>query len=227
MVWEQLLSGIKNAVFLGEAGCGKSELAIDLALSLAAQGETVHFFDMDQTKPLFRSRDVAALLEQAGVVCHYEQQTADAPTMVGGVAPLLLNESVRVILDVGGGDAGARLIGGFAPLLKRPNTSVFYIVNPYRPWSGSIEAIDSTLTAVLHAAHLQKPRYIANPNLGADTTAAEFSEGLETTLALLSPYVTVEAAAMPAWLVGQVSAPLPLLPITPRINYPWDESPLK
>lgn len=222
MVWEQLLSGIKNTVFLGEAGCGKSELAIDLALSLAVQGETVHFFDMDQTKPLFRSRDVSALLEQAGVVCHYEQQTADAPTMVGGVAPLLMDESARVILDVGGGDAGARLIGGFAPILRRANTAVFYIVNPYRPWSGSIEAIDSTLTAVLHAARLQKPRYIANPNLGADTTAEEFSDGLQTTLDLLSPYVTVEAAAVPAWLAGEVSTPLPLLPITPKINYPWD-----
>ena len=61
--------------FLVEAGCGKSELAINLALSLAAQGERpVHFFDLDMTKPLFRSRDQGAFLEANGVTVHFEEQ---------------------------------------------------------------------------------------------------------------------------------------------------------
>ena len=46
-----------NSIFLGEAGCGKSELAVHLALELARQGREVHFFDLDQTKPLMRSPD--------------------------------------------------------------------------------------------------------------------------------------------------------------------------
>lgn len=53
-------------VFLGEAGCGKSELAVQWALTAAERGRDVHFFDLDQTKPLLRSRDAAALLEGAG-----------------------------------------------------------------------------------------------------------------------------------------------------------------
>ena len=56
-----------NTVFLGEAGCGKSELAVHWALALVSQGREVHFFDLDQTKPLMRSRDAAALLTDAGV----------------------------------------------------------------------------------------------------------------------------------------------------------------
>ena len=66
MAWEGLLRQ-RNIVFLGEAGCGKSELAVHLALELAGQGREVHFFDLDQTKPLMRSRDVESLLESAGV----------------------------------------------------------------------------------------------------------------------------------------------------------------
>ena len=89
MAWETLHRQ-PNTVFLGEAGCGKSELAVHLALELASQGREVHFFDLDQTKPLMRSRDAESLLEAAGVTVHFQQQTADAPTQTGGLIPLLL-----------------------------------------------------------------------------------------------------------------------------------------
>ena len=117
MAWEGLLRQ-RNIVFLGEAGCGKSELAVHLAQELASQGREIHFFDLDQTKPLMRSRDAESLLESAGVTVHFQRQCADAPTQVGGLIPLLLDEEKTVILDVGGNDTGARLIGGCAHLLK-------------------------------------------------------------------------------------------------------------
>lgn len=209
-----------NTVFLGEAGCGKSELAVHWALELSSQGREVHFFDLDQTKPLMRSRDAAALLTDAGVTVHFEQQRADAPTQVGGVVPLLLDEDKAVILDVGGSDTGAKLIGGYAHLLQ--NADVWFVVNPYRPWSASVEHIDGTLSAVLRASRLKTPRFLLNPNLGRDTTAEEYLAGLAQGLALLSPYVTVEAAAVPEALYAQVrtETSLPLIPITTHISVP-------
>lgn len=212
-----------NTVFLGEAGCGKSELAVHLALELAEQGKAVHFFDLDQTKPLMRSRDAETLLADAGAAVHFEQQRADAPTQVGGLVPLLLDESKNVILDVGGNDTGAKLIGGFAHLLK--NADVWFVVNPYRPWSATTEHIDGTLSAILRASRLKTPRFLLNPNLGRDTTAEEYLAGLAQGLALLSPYVTVEAAAVPAALWEQVrtQTELPLIPIISRMSVPNTE----
>lgn len=209
-----------NTVFLGEAGCGKSELAVHLALELAEQGKAVHFFDLDQTKPLMRSRDAEALLADAGAAVHFEQQRADAPTQVGGLVPLLLDESKNVILDVGGNDTGAKLIGGCTHLLR--NADVWFVVNPYRPWSATTEHIDGTLSAILRASRLKAPRFLLNPNLGRDTTAEEYLAGLAQGLALLSPYVTVEAAAVPDTLYAQVRphTDLPLLRVTPRITIP-------
>ena len=209
-----------NTVFLGEAGCGKSELAVHWALTLVSQGREVHFFDLDQTKPLMRSRDAAALLTDAGVTVHFEQQRADAPTQVGGVVPLLLDEDKAVILDVGGSDTGAKLIGSYAHLLQ--NADVWFVVNPYRPWSASVEHIDGTLSAVLRASRLKMPRFLLNPHLGRDTTAEEYLAGVEQGLALLSPYVTVEAAAVPEALYAQVrtETSLPLIPITTHISVP-------
>lgn len=168
-VAENILTGLpagRAAVFLGEAGCGKSELAVHLALSLAGKGREVHFFDLDQTKPLMRSRDAQELLEGAGVTVHFERQTADAPTQVGGLVPLLLAPDKNVILDVGGGDAGARLIGGYSHLLK--NADVWFIVNPYRPWSGSTEHIDGTLSAILRAAEAAALPAQPEPRTGDD-----------------------------------------------------------
>ena len=209
-----------NTVFLGEAGCGKSELAVHWALALVSQGREVHFFDLDQTKPLMRSRDAAALLTDAGVTVHFEQQRADAPTQVGGVVPLLLDENKAVILDVGGSDTGAKLIGGYAHLLQ--NADVWFVVNPYRPWSATTEHIDGTLSAILRASRLKMPRFLLNPNLGGGTTLEEYLDGIRQGLELLSPYVAVEAAAVPAPLYEQAKAEtaLPLIPITSHISVP-------
>ena len=209
-----------NSIFLGEAGCGKSELAVHLALELASQGREVHFFDLDQTKPLMRSRDVEGLLESAGVTVHFQQQCADAPTQVGGLIPLLLDESKTVILDVGGNDTGAKLIGGYAHFLK--NADVWFVVNPYRPWSATTEHIDGTLSAILRASRLKAPRFLLNPNLGRDTTLEEYLDGVRRGLDMLSPYVTVEAAAVPAGLYEQANeeTSLPLIPITSHISVP-------
>ena len=94
-----------NFVFLGEAGCGKSEIAVNLALRLAALGEKpVHFFDLDMTKPLFRSREVAEELEKRGVSVHFEEQFMDAPTTVGG-PELLLRRDDGMVQEVFSGEA--------------------------------------------------------------------------------------------------------------------------
>ena len=164
--------------------------------------------------------DAAALLEEGGVTVHFSEQYADAPTQTGGLMPLLLDGSSTVLLDVGGNDTGARLIGGCAHLLR--TAAVYFVVNPYRPWSGTAAHIDGTLSAVLRASRLQAPRFLLNPNLGRHTTAQEYLDGLAQGLALLTPYVAVEAAAVPDALYAQVRARtgLPLLRITPRITVP-------
>ena len=137
--------------------------------------------------------------------------------------PLLLDAHKAVILDVGGNDTGARLIGGYAHLLK--DADVWFVVNPYRPWSSTTEHIDGTLSAILRASRLKMPRFLLNPNLGADTTPEEFLAGVTQGLAMLSPYVTVEAAAVPAALYEQVrhQTALPLIPITSHISVPETE----
>lgn len=216
-----------NFVFVGEAGSGKSEAAINFARQLAARSDKpVHFFDLDMTKPLFRSRDAAASLEAAGVTVHFMEQFMDAPTLVGGVNPLLRDEGVIVVMDVGGDHIGARSIGGFAPRLNRPDSAVFYLINPYRPWSDTIDHIDETLGKILGVSHIQLTQLtlVSNPNNGsALTTAQEVIDGHREVVRLVGEYLPVAFCCVREELADEVAAAVevPVFPLHLELLYPW------
>ncbi len=216
----------KNYVFLGEAGCGKSEIAMNLAVNLAAKNSRVHLFDLDMSKPLFRSRDLAEFLTQKAVTLHYQEQFMDAPTRVGGVEALLRSSEDRVILDVGGDYIGARAVGAYAPLLNRDDTAVCYVINPFRPWSDSLEHIGMVLSQVLGVSHIAFDRlhFIANPNLGPGTGKEDFREGCRLLEPLLAAGVSIDCCCAEEKLCRELSdsLDLPLMPLRLYLSYPWE-----
>ena len=180
---------------------------------------------MDQTKPLFRSRDVRQALTEAGVVCHATAQVLDTPNLVSGAGHFLCDEDSYVIVDVGGNEAGARLIGGLAPYFSRQDTSIGYLINPYRPWSQDVYSIDSIMTEIRRAARIPSVHVIASPNLGRTTSASEFLEGCDRLIRMVGEYVEVEFAVVMEALYESVkeASPFLLLPIRLRMKYPWDD----
>ncbi len=217
---------VTNFVFIGEAGCGKSETAINLAYDLAKEGsKPVHFFDLDMTKPLFRSRDKAKPMEEAGITVHFEEQFYDAPTLVGGVRPLMADPDSWVILDIGGDYIGAREIGGFAPIVNRDNTAVYYIVNSFRPWSATIDHIDGVLSQVLGVSHIQleKLRFIGNPNLGVRTTAEDVLKGIEDTKAILGGVVPIDFFCAKRQIAQALPDDIKVYPVDLHLTYFWED----
>lgn len=221
-----LNAGNKNFVFVGEAGSGKSEIAINFAHLLLEQSEKeIHFFDMDMTKPLFRSRDISKRLEDAGVVCHYQEQFMDTPTLVGGVRKLLNDDAACVVMDVGGDHIGARAIGGFAADINKKGTAVYYVLNAFRPWSYDIEHIDKTLGDILGASRVQlkQLRLINNPNVGPETSADEFIDGCKLMDGIVNPYMTVDFACARDSIAEQVKThvDIEVMPLHLYLTYPW------
>ncbi len=215
-------------IFIGEAGSGKSEIAINVALALAAQSEKpVHFYDLDMTKPLFRSRDQAAFLTGQGIHVHFEEQFMDAPTVTGGVTRQMLDESVYTVLDVGGDYIGARSIGGYAPMLNRPDCSVFYVINPYRPWSMDLEHIDKVLSQTLGVSHVRLDllHLIGNPNLGSSTDAQNVLDGMRKLDEMVGPYKPVEFTTVMDSLSQSVAAETSgiVIPIKLYLTYEWEQ----
>lgn len=225
-VLRQLIGSKTNFIFLGEAGSGKSEVAINFARHLAELGEKpVHFFDMDMTKPLFRSRDVTKQIKSMGIIFHYQEQFYDAPTMVGGVNLHLKDDNCYVVMDVGGNDTGARAIGGYAPKINKENAKVYYVLNAFRPWSENIDDIDRTLALILGISHIQleQVHMINNPNNGLTTTKEEFLYGCQKMRKMVKPYKDVEFACVMDNLYEELKdeVDILLLPLKLYLTYPW------
>lgn len=208
----------KNFIFIGEAGSGKSEIALNFAKWLSEAGScATHFFDMDMIKPLFRSRDARQALEEENVVFHCQEQFMDAPSLVGGVVSSLKDKNRHVVMDVGGDYIGARSIGGFAPHIDSDDTRVYYVLNIFRPWSCDIEHINETLVKILGVSHIRmaKLHMVNNPNNGQTTTKEEFVSGIKRMSDIISPYAAIDFACVREELYDQVKAEadVPVLPI--------------
>lgn len=215
-----------NYVFLGEAGSGKSEIALNYAMALAEVGDReVHFFDMDMTKPLFRSRSVLEEMEDRGIIFHYEDQFMDAPTLVGGVRRHLRDDDCYVVMDVGGDYIGARAIGGFAPDLNGETTGVYYVLNSYRPWSYDLDHIDHTLVDILGVSHvsLDNVSMVNNPNIGPETSLEDFLAGCDKMDEMVKPYKDIEFACVSEHLYEEAKDRVEgqLMPLRLFLKYPW------
>ena len=221
----QIDTGKNVFIFLGEAGSGKSEIAINWALSLAYAGNAVRFFDMDQTKPMFRSRDTAPLLRAQGVTMSDCSQFLDAPVIPDAVFENLSNPEAIAILDIGGNATGARCIGQFAEAWGK-TVEAYLVMNSYRPFSGNQLDLVRTADEILTVSRLERIRVISNPNLGEQTTLEDVVEGhtqLERLLA--GTPLQIDFLVVDQRLEAKVRQSLPAVPIFAISRYikaPWE-----
>lgn len=221
--FEQLLNEKKNFVFIGEAGSGKSELVLNFANKLAEKtGKGVDLFDLDQTKPLYRSRDMQEDFAKRGVTIHYQDQYLDAPVMVGGVRVSLISDNYT-LLDIGGGHQAAKFAGAYSDLLSKDDSVPVYVINPYRPWTKSVDAIDGTMRHILGSMRLDHIYMLANPNLGYATTVSEFMEGLDKIDELMDGYTVVNSACVRRDICNEAAklTNKHLIPVDLFLTYSW------
>ena len=160
---------------------------------------------------------------QKGVEINYQLQFLDAPIVVGGVAESLMNKDVYTILDIGGGHNASRVVGVYAHLLKDDDTVPVYVINPYRPWTKSLKAIDETMSDIVTAARLNRIYILGNPNLGYQTSAEEFMEGLARLDEMLDGIVTVGSFVVRDEIYDEVKGMTDrhLFPIELFLTYSW------
>ena len=221
--FEDLMKQKNNFVFIGEAGSGKSELVLNIAHMLAQEtGRQVDLFDLDQTKPLYRSRDLQEAFAKDGVTIHFQEQFQDAPSQVGGVRASLYGDGYT-LLDIGGGHQAARYAGSYSDLLSRDNCVPVYVVNPYRPWTRSTEGIDGTMQHILNSIRLDHIYILGNPNLGYLTTEEEFINGLEKIDELFEGHTVVNSACVRKDIYDAVKTRTDknLIPIELYLTYEW------
>lgn len=221
--FSELLKEKKNFIFIGETGSGKSEIALNTAVLLQeCGGRGVHLFDMDQTKAMFRARDAEAQMRTLGVEVHYMPQLLDMPVLVNGIIPHLMRWDSACILDVGGNENAARMVGCLSDHLNGDNSAAIYVLNPYRPWSGTIDQIRETMETVLSACHIERVYFAANPTVGPETTEELVAEGLrQLTRSIPATELTAVFVTEGLSLPPEEAPGLERIPLRPYLRYPW------
>ncbi|GHU67897.1 hypothetical protein AGMMS49983_19770 [Clostridia bacterium] len=169
-----ILERYHNYIFIGGSGSGKTELSVNTAIQLAASeaNKQICFFDMDQTKGMFRSRDLRLHLLSEGVLFLDTVDYMDAPVVPAGISSSLSDTKSTCVFDVGGNVVGAKMIGQYAAGLAEHSTCAFYVLNPFRPFSGTWDDIYDSMKSILNASKIpmERVRILSNPCLGERTS---------------------------------------------------------
>ena len=209
----------RHSVFLGASGSGKTELSLNLAIRLSGlTHKKVSFFDMDQTKGLFRSRDLFEVMYGYGIDTVETYNFQDAPIIPAGVVSKIEDENTVCVFDVGGNTAGAVMIGQFTGRMKPDSTDYFYVINPCRPFTDNVEDIERNMVDILMTSGVDPSwiKVISNPNMGRETTAeliVEKHRRLEKMLAQLG--IRLEMLCVEEGLAKEVEKDLdvPTIPV--------------
>ena len=163
------------SLFAGHYGSGKTNIAVNYALALRAQGRKVTVADMDIVNPYFRTKDSERLFTERGirlVSSAYANTNLDIPALPAEFYALLARKEEYAVLDIGGDDRGAVALGRYVPqILEENDYDMFFVVNFYRPLTQTPEDALEAMREVEAAAGLPFTSILNNSNLGEETTA--------------------------------------------------------
>lgn len=222
-----LVGGEKATLLLGHFGSGKSEVAVNLALFAARQKPAVTLVDLDLVNPYFRSRDATPLLRSMGidlVLPETRYLNADLPILVPQVRALLEAGTAYGVIDVGGDDTGARVLGSICDSLVHGQHRVLMVLNHLRPFSDTVRACLNMKARIEDSARVKVDGFVSNAHMMEETDVAlilaghAFAKQLSGASGLPLEFITAPEG-LAAEVAGQVD--VPVLSINRRLLPPW------
>ena len=175
-------------VIAGHYGSGKTELAVSLAMELAKEKDKLYprlaVIDLDVANPYFRSRERMDLLEANGVklyadVYHSTGATAELPALTAAIRAPLEDEGCQAIVDLGGNDAGARVLRQFGKYFEGDDHELWTVVNFRRYETLTVPAAREHVEAIQNELQIKVTGLVNNTHLLRETTPEILREGYE------------------------------------------------
>lgn len=216
------------ALFIGNYGSGKTEVAVNYATNRKAAGFRVRIADLDIVNPYFRSREVKKILEELGievVVPEDRLLDADLPVVVPGVKGMIESPDGVNILDVGGDDVGATVLGSLHQALVNAKYDMLQVVNAKRPFTETVEDTIKITREIEAASRLKVTGVVGNSHLMDETDAAVVREGyvyakaVAQALGVPVKFITAEERLLGEFAEGEFDCPV--LPIMRQMLPPW------
>ncbi|MGN0643129.1 MAG: cobalamin biosynthesis protein CobQ [Huintestinicola sp.] len=173
----------KITVITGHYGSGKSSFAANYAVKCAAEGEKVTVVDMDTVNPYFRTADLGGLFSEHDIKLSapmYANTNLDIPVLSFDLQGLA-EEGRKLVIDMGGDDAGAYPLGKFKAYLESVSEEVdmLYVVNFCRYLTTEPEEALELMHDIERACGISATGIVNNSNLGRETTAELINSCLE------------------------------------------------
>lgn len=166
----------------GHYGSGKTNVAVNMALDLKRRWENTAIADLDIVNPYFRTKDSRRLLEAAGIqlICSdYAGGNLDIPALPGQMYALTDDRSLKAVLDVGGDDRGALVLGRLAPAIVEENDyQMLAVINRYRPLTRDAVSTLQVMREIEYAGGVPFTGIVNNSNLGEETVPEDLLSSL-------------------------------------------------
>ncbi len=172
--------GKRIHIIVGHYGSGKTEFALNYAVKLKEKGAKVTIADLDIVNPYFRTNDAKELLKQKGIsvlASPYAGSNVDIPALPANIASLFDDQSSEVVLDVGGDEDGAVVLGRFHQQFEEEGYEMLFVVNSFRPLTKDAQSVCEVLAEVEAASRLSVTGLVNNSNLQHLTTAEDILRG--------------------------------------------------
>jgi hypothetical protein len=236
-------------IFSGRFGSGKTEAAIGFARRLAqaprraaergtecglpvlgsSSAYWVTLVDLDIVTPYFRSRETAEALRERGVFVIAPDAVGrhlDIPAITPQILGAIQDARRPTVLDVGGDRQGARALGQFSHAIAQRGYAMYFVVNPFRPFTGTAEGVASSISEIETGARLRVTGLVSNPNLMHETTPEQILdghgavEGFAARLGLPVLWLCLEREWAARFEPGRFSQPV--LVLDRFMSHPWE-----
>lgn len=215
-------------VIVGNFGSGKTEVSINLAVNRKRAGLDVKIADLDLVNPYFRTREARKPLSKLGievVVPDERYLQADLPILSPVISGLIRRPSALTLIDAGGNDVGATVLAALADSLRNKNVYMFQVVNPYRPFTDTIESCLKMRGEIEKASKMTINGIIGNANLIDDTSVDNVYSGYDFVKALSDEsLLPLKFITAPIELLPQIDTKrfsCAVLPIERQLVPPW------
>ena len=170
-------------ILCGHYGTGKTNCAVNMAMDLKRQCPKVAVADLDIVNPYFRTKDSEGEFEKAGIelICsRYANTNLDIPALPENLYRITEDRDTKMILDIGGDDSGAIVLGRLASaILEENDYEMLTVINKYRPLTPDVESTVEVLREIEASSRIPFTGIVNNSNLGEETTPEDVTASLK------------------------------------------------
>ena len=213
-------------IICGHYGSGKTNFAINMAIDTARKGNNVTLVDMDLVNPYFTSSVYADILRENGVnvISPMFAGTNMEITAIPASMYSIFDTNDDVIIDAGGDDAGATVLGRFSPEIKKKGYGMIYVTNMYRPMTAGPEDSVMILREIEEVCKLKATAVVNNSHLKDLTTVSTITDSIPYAKAVSSSSgIPLLYSTAPKHMINELPANEYFYPVDVYVSVVWEK----